>query len=160
MATINVPIIDGNGVPFVTRGEDLGSGSAGNTSGKVIALHRHDAILYADWSSLYGVGLTKNYATGTIATLGDNTVVAAAGSGNRISIAYLVLTNEAATANTVIVKSGAVNRARFFLPANSTLPPIEFPISFPLETAANTALILNLSAATSVGYSIGYYVRS
>jgi len=159
MATLNVPIIDGNGVPFVTRGEDLGAGSADNTAGKVVALHRHDAIFYAAWETQTGYGLTKNYATGTDNTTGDHTIVAAAGSGNIISVAYLMLANESATDNTVIIKSGSTERARVRVPANDT-KIIQFPHNFPLETTTNTALVINLSSANAIGWSVGYYVKS
>ena len=50
------------------------------------------------------------YVTGTIATNGDNTIVAAPGSGLSIYITHILIQNESATATTVVVN---VNRIRF-----------------------------------------------
>jgi hypothetical protein len=163
MPTVNVSTIAGDSTPCVQRAEDLGSGSADNVSGKILAIHRHDAIFMGVWNTLHGVGLTKNYFTGTVASSGDNTAIAAPGSGNRLSIAYLSLGNESATEVTVIIKSGATNRWRGVLsPKGSagSFREISFPVHMPLDLVANNALVVNLSAAVSVGVNAYYFVRT
>lgn len=163
MATINVATIDGNSSPCVQRAEDLGSGTADSVAGKVIAIHRHDAIYKADWDILHGIGLTKNYLTTTVSSSGDNTAVVAPGVGSSISIAYLSLGNESATEVTVIIKSGAVNRWRGVLaPKGSagSFREISFPVHMPLDLVSNNALVVNLSTGVSVGVNAYYFVRS
>lgn len=163
MATLNVSTISGDSSPCVQKAEDLGSGSADNVAGKILTLHRHDAIYKADWDVVHGIGLTKNYLTTTINTSGDNTVIAAPGSGNTISIPFFSLENESATEVTVILKSGSTNRYRVVLSPKSTAGSfriVEMPLHFPLNMATNEALMVNLSGALSVGVNVAYFVRS
>ena len=164
MATVNVSAISGDSTPFVMRAEDLGSGTADSVSGKILALHNHDAIFKAEFDSLYGVGLTKNVLSSTVSASGDTQLVAAQGSGNRISIAWVRLANESATETTVELRSGSTEIFRSVLAPKSTAgassTEMIFPAYFPLETAANAALNINLSGANTIGYSIGYQIRS
>lgn len=99
---------------------------------------------------------TITYITGTISTSGDNTIVAAPGSGLSIYITHLVLQNESATATTIILKDSG-NRMRYLGQTQGSGLVLTFPERREIKLAVNTALILNLSGANSCGYSIGYY---
>jgi hypothetical protein len=99
---------------------------------------------------------TISYKTGTVSTSGDNTIVAAPGTGLSIYITHLVLQNESATATTIILKDSG-NRLRCLGQTQGSGLALTFPERRELKLVANTALILNLSGANSVGYSIGYY---
>ena len=92
----------------------------------------------------------------TIATSGDNTIVAAPGSGLSIYITHLVLQNESTTATTIILK-GSSDLLRWLGQIQGSGLALTFPERREIKLATNTALILNLSGANSVGYSIGYY---
>jgi hypothetical protein len=164
MATINVATIDGNSSLLVQRAEDLGSGTADNAAGKVIAIHRHDAIAYAAWVKVQGYGLTKNYLSSTVSASGDTTLVAAPGASSFISIPWFRLANESATETTVLLKSGAsTQRFRAVLaPKGSAGFSVEmaFPVNMPLEIATNEALVINLGGANAIGYSFSYFVKA
>jgi hypothetical protein len=164
MATINVATIDGNSSPCVQRAEDLGSGTADSVAGKVIAIHRHDAITYAAWVDVHGYGLTKSFLSSTVSTSGDTTLVAAPGASSFVSIPWFRLANESATETTVLLKSGAsTQRFRAVLAPKGTAGSsveMAFPVNMPLDIATNEALVLNSSAAVAVGYSIGYLVKA
>ena len=163
MPTLNVSTIAGDSSPCVQKAEDLGTGSADNVAGKILTLHHHDAIYKAAWDSLNGIGLTKNYLTTTVSTNGDNTVIAAPGSGNTISIPFFSLENESASEVTVILKSGGTNRYRAVLSPKSTAGSfriVEMPLHMPLNMGINEALLINLSGALSVGVNVAYFVRS
>jgi hypothetical protein len=96
------------------------------------------------------------YVSATIATSGDNTIVAAPGSGLSIYITHLVLQNESTTATTIILK-GSSNLLRCLGETQGSGLALTFPERREIKLATDTALILNLSGANSVGYSIGYY---
>ena len=163
MATVKVSTIAGDSTPCTQLAEDVGTGSADNVSGKILTLHRHDAIYKEAWDALYAVNLTKNYLATTVSTSGDNTVIASPGAGNRISIAWLHLDNESATEVTVILKSGATNRFRCVLSPKGTagsFREMTLPVHMPLEMVANEAFVVNLNGAVSVGVSAAYHVRS
>jgi pectate lyase len=99
---------------------------------------------------------TITSVSGTIAISGDNTIVAAPGSGLSIYITHLVLQNESTTATTIILK-GSSNLLRCLGQTQGSGLALTFPERREIKLATNTALILNLSGANSVGYSIGYY---
>ena len=161
--TINVSAIDGGALPFTLRGVDRGTGSPASVAGKVVTLTHHDDIFLDAWESFYGVGLTKNYYSAAINTSGNNTAIAAPGTANRISVAWLRLANESSTEVTVLINSGANQRFRAVLAPKGTAGQsveMSFPVHMPLEMAVNTALVVNLSAAQQVGVSLAYHIRS
>jgi hypothetical protein len=163
MTIVKVSTIAGDSTPCTQLATDSGAGSADNVSGRILTLHRHDAILKADWDDLHAIGLTKNYLSTTISTSGDNTVIAAPGSGNTLSIPFFSLENESATEVTVILKSGATNRYRAVLSPKSTAGSfriVEMPLHMPLNMAVNEALVVNILGALSVGVNVAYFVRS
>ena len=161
--TINVSAIDGGALPFTLRGVDRGTGSADSVAGKVVTLTHHDDLFKAAFDSFYGIGLTKVYYSAAISTSGNNTLVAAPGTGNRISVAWFRLANESATEVTVLITSGANQRFRAVLGPKGTAGQsveMSFPVHMPLEMGVNTALVINISSAVAVGVSLAYHVRS
>ena len=101
------------------------------------------------------------YAAVSAATLGDNTLVAAAGEGIKIRVVSLVL-SASGGANDVRLESaaggtaltgviGLVDNGQLVLPYN--------PAGW-CQTAANALLNLELSAATAVGGVLGYVTVS
>ncbi len=162
MPTVNLSAIAGDNTPFVMRAEDLGSGSASSVSGKILAPHSHDAIMKEAWDTLNNVGLTKLFLSASISTSGSTSIISAPGSGNKISIAYLVLANESSTETTVRLLSGATEIYRAMLSPKASagsVREISFPVHHPLECGTNAALSINLSGANAIGYSLGYVVK-
>ncbi len=96
------------------------------------------------------------HATGTAATSGDNTLIAAPGSGKQIVVSGLVIQNESSTSTTAILKFGATSimRALFASQGDGIVRDVE-PA---WEVGNNAALVLNLSGANSHGYSIAYWI--
>lgn len=142
MAT--APYIDGTGS---LRHRALSATSAGTTSDPDVAIFEIRNIPEKP---------IITYVAGTIATSGDNTIVAAPGAGISIYITHLVLQNESTTATTIILK-GSGNLLRCLGQTQGSGLALTFPERREIKLAANTALILNLSGANSCGYSIGYY---
>jgi hypothetical protein len=163
MATVNLSAIAGDNTPFVMKAEDLGSGSASSVSGKILVPHSHDEIWKAAWDSLYNIGLTKLFLSGTEDTSGSTSLVTAPGAGNKISIAYVVLANESTTETTVTLLSASTEIYRALLTPKGdagSVREISFPVHHPLECGTNEALSINLSGANAIGYSIGYVVKA
>jgi hypothetical protein len=104
------------------------------------------------------------YLSGTISTSGNNTIVAAPGSGNYIRILNLELQNESAVETLAIVRSGtSTDRRRVLLSAKGTVgfrDRVEYHPHSPLDLAANTALVINLNGANTIGYNITYVTRT
>jgi hypothetical protein len=99
-------------------------------------------------------------ATGTIATSGDNTIVAAPGSGIRVCLTNILFQQESTTPTVILLKDGSTVKKRFFgVLQGDGIPPITYPQGFELKLTANTALILNISSANTVGYSFEYYLE-
>lgn len=98
---------------------------------------------------------TYTKTSGTTATSGDQTLIAAPSAGFHLVVKDMILQNESAVETTDIVKNGATAEWRAKLAANAA-----FSLSFAegeewrLTTA--TALVLNLSGTNSHGYSIRY----
>jgi hypothetical protein len=102
---------------------------------------------------------TKNIS---ISTSGDNTIVAGV-ANNPIRIWNLVLTNNVATANVVLVKDGAsTTLATLSLPASvggSVVLQIgDTSTGSTFQTSPGNAFILNLSAATVVNGYVNYSI--
>lgn len=93
---------------------------------------------------------------------GDNTIVAAV-PGKLIVVVGLLLTNGVGTAQSVIVKDGAVNLLSGAMPLNIAGVPLfldEKP-DFEYYSTSNPAnnLVLNLSAATLVAGTVWYILE-
>ena len=96
------------------------------------------------------------HVTGTAATSGDNTLIAAPGVGRQIVISGLVIQNESSTSTTAILKFGSTAKMRTLLVSQGD--GIVRDLEPAWEVGANTALVLNLSGANSHGYSISYWI--
>lgn len=117
-------------------------------------------IAHAETSSIYqnGTARTPVFAAIDAATSGDNTLVAAAGAGNKIRVHQLLLV--AAGSVNARFESGAGGSAltgQMNLVANTGFVLPYSPIGW-FETAANTLLNLELSAAVSVDGVMAYTV--
>jgi len=102
------------------------------------------------------------FVTGTKSASGDNVLIASPGLGQQIVIVALNIQNEAATANTLILKAGASAFYRFLGQTQGAGLSLVLPVNrqWRLGVDANgngNALQINLSAATAVGYSIAFY---
>lgn len=97
---------------------------------------------------------TITRAQGTFNTSGDNTIVAAPGSGKFIAITYLHIQNESTTGTTSLIKHGATSVARVLLQTQAQMWWREFEC--PMVLPANTALVVNLSGANSHNYTVEY----
>ena len=137
------PYIDGSGA---IRQRALSATSAGTTNDPDVAIFEMNIPEKP----------TITYVSATIATSGDNTIVAAPGSGLSIYITHLGLQNESTTATTIILK-GSSDLLRWLGQIQGSGLALTFPERREIKLATDTALILNLSGANSVGYSIGYY---
>lgn len=100
------------------------------------------------------------FLTGTTATSGDNTLIAAPGVGLTIVIAGFQLQNESATATTLKLRFGAADVYRALCQAQGDGALCIFPPGRNWRVGDNTALVLNLSGANSCGYSLWYYVEA
>jgi len=117
-------------------------------------------IAHEETSSIYqnGTARTPVFVALDVATSGDNTLVAAAGAGNKIRVHQLLLVS-AGTVNARF-ESGAGGTAltgQMNLVANTGFVLPFSPIGW-FETAANTLLNLELSAAVSVDGVLAYTV--
>ena len=108
------------------------------------------------------IGITEktlSFATGTISTSGDNTVISAPGVGVKIVITALWVQNESTSSTTIIVKNGATAIARFFAANRGDALIGLVPTGREWKLSTNTALVVNLSAANSCGYTVVYYTE-
>ncbi|MFN6560012.1 MAG: hypothetical protein RMY28_009410 [Nostoc sp. ChiSLP01] len=96
--------------------------------------------------------------SGTISSSGDNTIIAAPGSGLSINLCYLKIQLEGTTATTVLLKSGGTTKERILCQNQGDGLAINYPQNRELRLDVNTALILNLSGANSVNYAFHYFV--
>lgn len=100
----------------------------------------------------------QEFYTGTKAASGDNSVLAAPGSGLQYLIAKLQIHNQSTTATKVIVKFGSREVWTVDLPvvvgAGAVL---DFPAPDRMEGRDNQPLLVNLSAANDTSVSVQYY---
>jgi hypothetical protein len=94
--------------------------------------------------------------TNTTASAGDNTVIAAPSAGNRIVIYSLQIQLEAATATTVLKKSGSTNIGRLYLAAAGDGAIWVYPAGRELRLGTAEAFVINLSGANAIGYTVRY----
>lgn len=98
---------------------------------------------------------TYTKVSGTTATSGDQTLVAAPSAGNHLVVKDILIQNESSTATTAILKNGATAEWRALLQQYGALA-LSFPEGEEWRLTTATALVLNLSGANSHGYSIRY----
>lgn len=94
--------------------------------------------------------------TNTTSTAGDNTIIAAPGSGNRLVIYSLQIQLEAATATTILKKSGSTTIGRLYCSAAGDGAIWVYPAGRELRLGTNEAFVLNLSGANAIGYTVRY----
>jgi len=99
---------------------------------------------------------TITTVTGTVATSGDTTLVAAPGAGNRLVVDDVFVQLEAATATVVLLKNSATTIWRFRMVADGDYARLDFPEGKEIRLMENGALVLNLSGANQVGYTVRY----
>jgi hypothetical protein len=100
--------------------------------------------------------VTLSVATGTAANSGDNTLIAAPSAGNRLVVHDIQLQLEAATATTMLIKSGSTTKRRFYANAIGDGLFLIYPAGKEFRLGTAEALVLNLSGANSVGYTVRY----
>lgn len=97
-------------------------------------------------------------ATGTAASSGDNTLVAAPAAGRRLVLRKLQVQLEAATATTGLIKFGSTVVDRIYMASAGDGKIDVWNDGRALPEA--TALVLNLSGANSCGYVVEYLTES
>lgn len=100
------------------------------------------------------------FATGTAASSGDNTLIAAPGGGTQLRIIALQIQNESAVATTMILKFGATAKWRTLAQLQGDGVSIPLPAGRGWPVGGGNALVLNLSGANSCGYSVCYSVEA
>lgn len=98
-------------------------------------------------------------AASTCAASGNNTIIAAPGAGYRIKLHTMQMQLEAATATTVLVKSGSTTIGRFYAKDEGTGRIKEWPVGRERRLGENEALIFNLSGANQIGYEVEYEIE-
>lgn len=108
-----------------------------------------------------GKGSSYTKVTGTTATSGDQTLIAAPSAGSHLVIKEIVIQNESAVDTTVILKDGstATWRAKLLASIFGALS-MSFEAGQEWRLATASALVLNLSGANSHGYSVRYFTET
>ena len=114
--------------------------------GLVVALDQHNA--------------TQQYASGTCAASGDNTLVAAPGSGYQIAVSKIWLQTQTANATTALLKWGTTEIGGGLFNTQYGWLIVDFNAPDRLVGGDNQALLLNLSGANSFRYMVMYYVEA
>ena len=98
----------------------------------------------------------------TIASSGDNTIIAAPGSDLRIVVTMMRIQNHSTTATTALIKKGAgdANPTRVRCPVDGSGVESVFERGNEYRLPTNTAFIINLSTASSFGVSVRYYIEN
>lgn len=102
---------------------------------------------------------TISFYSGTAATSGDNTIIAAPGAGVQIVISQIMVQNESDVATTAIVKDGATGIWRSLHQYKGSGLTLTMQQGREWRLTANTALVLNLSGANSHGVSVAYWTE-
>lgn len=92
-------------------------------------------------------------ASDTVATSGDNEMIAAPGAGYRTVVGLFMVQNESAVQTTAIVKAGSSESYRKQLDGGADFGRA-FQAGREWRLDENTALVLNLDGANSHGYSV------
>jgi hypothetical protein len=104
---------------------------------------------------------TMVFITNTITTATTTTVVGApVPTGNRIYVSYIRVQLEGTAAQTVTIRNGADNVARFFLSSQGMEGEANLAQNREIRLSPNTALNIVSSAASTFNYTIGYFIAS
>lgn len=100
------------------------------------------------------------FVTGTAASSGDNTLIAAPAVGTAIKIRALSIQNETAVATTSILKFGSVAKWRLRSKDDGNGLILTFNAGEEWVVDSALALVLNLSGANTHGYSVAYFTEA
>ncbi len=101
------------------------------------------------------------WVTNTTSTAGDVTLIAAPGAGVRIVPVKVIVQNESATADTLILKDGSTAKMRMLAQNQGDGLVLDFSGGpYRWKLAANAALVINKAQAVATGYSVGYYLEN
>lgn len=101
----------------------------------------------------------KTPQTSTEADSGDNTIIAAPGSGYRLVITDIQVQNASSTATTVILKNGSTAVWAVLLQNQGDALSVSFDGDRFWELSENTALVINLSGANSHYVNVYHYIE-
>jgi hypothetical protein len=107
-----------------------------------------------------GAGSAQLYASGTCDTSGDNTLVAAPGSGYQIVAFKVLLQNLTNNATTGLLKWGSDEIGGAMFGSQYDRLVLDFVSPDRLSGGDNQPLLLNLSGANSFRFMVMYYVRT
>lgn len=109
-----------------------------------------------------GMAGDPSKASISVATSGDQTIIAAPGGGNRIRILGLFLQNTSGSTLTIILKDGAtaINGAGFELATKAFLPFSVANALAPLDLSNNAAFVINLSGNLQLSGVVIYTVET
>lgn len=103
---------------------------------------------------------TLLFATGTVATTGDNTVVNTPGAGQEIVIVAAEVQNESAVETLIILKFGATAKWRFLAKDKGAGGQAPIQQGFVWHVGENIPLTLTLNGNNQIGYNIIYYLKT
>ncbi len=111
-------------------------------------------------SLLAGLGTTKTIlsASGTVATAGNNTVIAAPGVGFQLVIFACSMQNESSTATVMLLRGGSTTFHRVLGQNQGDGELLVLPANREFKLGENVACNFNLSGSNQCNYSIYYYV--
>lgn len=99
----------------------------------------------------------QEWTIGTVSSSGDNTALAAPGSGRQYIVAKLQVQNQGSDPVMVTIKWGSREVWKFYLFDAGAVGRLDFQVPDHMEGRDNQPLILNLSAAVAVGYCVQWY---
>ncbi len=102
---------------------------------------------------------TLTWVTGTCASSGDNSIVAAPGVGVKIVVKHLIMQNETTTATTIIARDGTTSKIRVYAKNQGDGLTMQFENGSEWRLTNNTALQINLSGANTCGYTFAYWTE-
>lgn len=105
-----------------------------------------------------GFGSDVSIVSDTKAAAGNNTLIAAPGTGKRIVVWSFMVQNESANATTIILRDQAA-RFRVLAQNQGDGLAMAFDSLQPWRLNENTALTMSLSGANSCGYSVQYSIE-
>ena len=103
---------------------------------------------------------TLLFATGTVATTGDTTVINTPGVGQEIVIVAAQVQNESAVETLIILKFGATSKWRFLAKDKGAGSQTPIQQGFVWHVGENIPVTLTLNGNNQVGSNLLYYVKS
>lgn len=103
--------------------------------------------------------LKLTYASATISTSGDNTIISAPGTTSRIVYSKIRIQNKSGSATNIIIKNGSTQIDEIVTSATGDGIAEVYSPGFQPALDLNAALVFNLSAANSTSYTVWYYLE-